>query len=160
MTQSPASTRPLGWALVPPPVLFVGAFVIGVLLARVAPLVTIPPSTPLRWIGIGLVIVGALHALTSASLFARARTTIVPHHVSSVLVTNGAYRWTRNPMYVGLTLMYLGAAAFMATLWPVLLLIVPLMVLDRRIIPMEERQLEERFGGSYREYTSRVRRWI
>ena len=157
-----APTRPRGWALIPPPVLFIGAFIVGVLLTRWFPVARIPATmtTPLRWVGVALLIIGAAHALTSASLFALARTTIIPHHASSALVTGGAYRWTRNPMYVGMTLMYLGGVAALGALWPLLTLVLPLIVLDRRIIPMEERQLARRFGASYADYSARVRRWL
>jgi protein-S-isoprenylcysteine O-methyltransferase Ste14 len=63
-------------------------------------------------------------------------------------------------MYLGLTLVYLGVSAFMGALLPLLLLPLPVVVMDRRIIPMEERQLEETFGASYASYKARVRRWI
>jgi protein-S-isoprenylcysteine O-methyltransferase Ste14 len=63
-------------------------------------------------------------------------------------------------MYLGLTLAYAGISLAFAALWPILLLPLALLVIDRHVIPMEERQLEEAFGAAYREYKSRVRRWL
>lgn len=156
------SSKPRGWALIPPPLLFAFPLVAGVFLDRRLPLVHLPDplASGLDWLGFLLIAVGAAHTLSSVAIFARSRTTIVPHHRSSAFVTAGAYRWTRNPMYVGLTLIYLGVSAVTAALWPLLFLPIPVLVMDRRIIPMEERQLEEVFGPSYTEYKARVRRWI
>jgi len=63
-------------------------------------------------------------------------------------------------MYVGLTLVYLGIAAVTTSGWMLVLLPLPLLVLQTRVIPMEERQLEAAFGGAYRDYQARVRRWL
>jgi protein-S-isoprenylcysteine O-methyltransferase Ste14 len=70
------------------------------------------------------------------------------------------YRLTRNPMYVALTLLYLGVAAFANVLWPLLLLPVPLLLVATVHIPFEEHTLDEAFGAEYRGYASRVRRWL
>lgn len=93
-------------------------------------------------------------------LLGRAAHALVPHGRARELVTGGTYRLTRNPMYAGLTLVYLGAAALLNLLWPVLLLPVPLLVLDRVFIPFEERRMDELFGESYAAYRRRVRRWV
>jgi protein-S-isoprenylcysteine O-methyltransferase Ste14 len=63
-------------------------------------------------------------------------------------------------MYVGLTLVYIGVSALSAAVWPLLFLPLPLLVLDRWVIPMEERQLEDAFGATYAAYKQRVRRWL
>ncbi len=156
------SSRPRGWTRIPPPLLFVLPLVLGLLLHGRFPLVhaSEPFSSVLRWLGIALIGVGAAYTLSSAALFARSRTTIVPHRRSSALVSWGAYRWTRNPMYVGLTLIYVGVSALSAAVWPLLFLPLPVLVVDRRVIPMEERQMEEAFGPTYAEYKARVRRWL
>jgi protein-S-isoprenylcysteine O-methyltransferase Ste14 len=156
------STRPRGWMLIPPPFLFAVALGVGLYLHSRFPLVQVSGTlaTVLRWLGILLIVVGAGHTLSSALLFVRSRTTLVPHGRSSAFVTWGAYRWTRNPMYVGLTLICLGVAALNAALWPLLLLPLPVLVMDRQVIPTEERQMEETFGPPYLEYKTRVRRWL
>jgi protein-S-isoprenylcysteine O-methyltransferase Ste14 len=142
--------------------LFVLPLLLGLFLQARMPLVHVPETIAevLRWLGIVLILVGAAHAFSSVLLFIRSRTTVIPHHRSSALVTQGAYRWTRNPMYVGLTFVYIGIAALSAAVWPLLLLPLPLLVIDRWVIPREERQLEEVFGSDYTTYRQRVRRWL
>ena len=154
--------RRRGWMLVPPPFLFALPLILGLFLQGRLPYAPVAGSAAegLRWLGIVLVAVGAGHILSSAALFVRSRTTLVPHHTSSALVTQGAYRWTRNPMYVGLTTIYAGVAALNGTLLPLLFLPLPLLVIDRRVIPYEERQLGSAFGAAYAAYQGRVRRWL
>jgi len=147
---------------IPPPLLYVAALLLAYFLDRRWPLVEPSPGwhEGLRWLGLALLAAAFVHAASGVALFLTSRTTIVPHHRSSALVTRGAYRWTRNPMYVGLTLAYLGIAAMLGSLWALPLLAVPLYVVHVHVIPMEERQLEEVFGDSYRQYKTRVRRWL
>jgi protein-S-isoprenylcysteine O-methyltransferase Ste14 len=92
--------------------------------------------------------------------FTRAGTPVVPFERSTTLVTGGSYRFTRNPMYLGMVLMLSGVAALLGTLSP--WLVVPLFaaVIQTNFIRGEERFLEEIFGESYRAYKTRVRRWL
>lgn len=156
------SSRRTGWSLVPPPLLFALPLVLGLTLHGRFPLlrVSAPAAGVLRGVGVALVVVGAAHTLSSAALFARSRTTLVPHHRASVLVEWGAYRWTRHPMYLGLTLVYVGVSALSAAVWPLLFLPLLVFAMDRRVIPMEERQMAEAFGPDYAAYKARVRRWL
>jgi protein-S-isoprenylcysteine O-methyltransferase Ste14 len=103
---------------------------------------------------------GAVMAGWGLVIFRKARTTTVPGESSAQLVTWGPYRLTRNPMYVGLTLAYLGEAAMLKQVWPVLLLPLTLAYLNWILIPLEEQRLEEVFPDAYPHYRSRVRRWI
>lgn len=157
-----SGTRPSGWLLIPPPLLFVAPLLLSYALERRWPLLQAPPAwqQSFRWIGIALIVVGAGHAASAIALFVQSRTTIVPHHRSAALVTSGAYRWTRNPMYVGLTFVYLGVASLLTSVWALLFLALPLYVMDARVIPMEERQLEAVFGETYARYRQHVRRWL
>lgn len=154
--------RRSGWLLIPPPLLFVAPLLLSQVLERFWPLLAAPPAwqAGLRWAGIALIVIGAAHAASAIALFVRSRTTIVPHHRSSALVTSGAYRWTRNPMYVGLTFAYLGVAVLLASVWALLFLALPLYVMNAHVIPMEERQLDAVFGETYARYKARVRRWL
>ena len=154
--------RPSGWLLIPPPLLFVAPLLVSQVFERFWPLLAPPPAwqQSLRWIGIALIAVGAAHAASAIALFVQSRTTIVPHHRSSALVTSGAYRWTRNPMYVGLTLVYLGVTVLLTSVWALLFLALPLYVMNARVMPMEERQLDAVFGETYARYRARVRRWL
>ncbi len=147
---------------IPPPLLYVGALLVAYFLDGRWPLVELPPAWHggAQWLGLVLIAAGFVHAASAITLFLTSRTTIVPHHRSSALVTRGAYRWTRNPMYVGLTLAYLGVAAVLGSVWALPLLAVPLYVIHTHVIPMEERLLEDAFGEAYTQYKTRVRRWL
>jgi protein-S-isoprenylcysteine O-methyltransferase Ste14 len=146
-------------ARIPPPLLFVTAFVVGLVLQRRL-FGSTTPSLALRWSGIVVTGFGIALALWAVGLFARRRTTIVPHGVASTLVVRGPYRRTRNPMYVSLLIIYVGVTVWTGTWIAFTLVGLPLLVLERVIIPMEEAQLGARFGGSYATYRDRVRRWF
>jgi protein-S-isoprenylcysteine O-methyltransferase Ste14 len=104
--------------------------------------------------------VGAVIPGWSLVIFRKARTTTVPGESSVKLVTWGPYRMTRNPMYVGLAIAYLGEAGLLKQIWPVLLLPLTLGYLHWIVIPVEEARLKEVFQDKYEQYRLRVRRWI
>jgi len=109
-----------------------------------------------------LVIVGQSISISAMTAFRRAKTTVNPIKASaaSSLVSSGVYRFTRNPMYLGLLLTLLAWAVFLSN--PVALLFVPLFVLymNRFQIGPEERVLSSLFGAEYAAYTKKVRRWL
>jgi protein-S-isoprenylcysteine O-methyltransferase Ste14 len=145
----------------PPPFIFFGGFLAGWLIDRWVR--TLPFSTrsvPLEWIGFGVLIVGVLLSVWGFVTFRLARTAVIPHHAASQLVTNGPYRFTRNPMYVGLTIAYAGGAAVINSAWPLILLPVVLIVLVRSVVSREEQYLTDAFGDEFAAYRSRVRRWL
>src|SRR5262249_31405035 len=84
----------------------------------------------------------------------------VPGRASSVLVTWGPYRFTRNPMYVGLTLAYLGEVGILQQTWPVVLLPLTVAYVNWIVIPVEEAKLKEVFGDEYERDQARERRWV
>ena len=146
--------------LVPPPLLYGGFFAAGWALhhAFTIPIISGNPSV-LAWIGIVLFAAGLLLALGSVGLFRHAHTTLIPHGRATKLVTTGPYRITRNPMYVSLTIMFLGGTAIINSYWPLILLAIPLFILNQIVIPYEEMQLREIFPD-YEAYATHVRRWI
>jgi protein-S-isoprenylcysteine O-methyltransferase Ste14 len=101
-------------------------------------------------------------ALTAAGVAAviRHRTTIVPHHPVATLLTGGPYRLSRNPMYTGLAVAYLGLALLLGSWWPLVLWPLVVVAVRRLVIRPEERYLAQRFGRTYSDYTSDVRRWL
>ena len=107
-----------------------------------------------------LLVVGAVIAGWGLVIFRKARTTTVPGKSSVELVTWGPYRVTRNPMYVGLAIAYLGEAGLLKQIWPVLLLPLTLGYLHWVVIPVEEARLKDAFQDKYERYRSSVRRWI
>lgn len=148
----------------PPPTVFVVGWLLGWLLeARVERFRLVGGSAdrwPLVVAGTLLLAAGLLVIAWGLATFLRARTAIMPHHSASRLVTHGPYRFTRNPMYLGMTLLYLGLAVRANMGWPVLLLPVVLWTLHRLVISREERYLSSAFGAAYDDYRHRVRRWI
>ncbi len=147
---------------VPPPVLFLLTYVVGEVLDRLLPLPfpRIFLQQTGRILSVLLLLAGIVLVATSVATFKAAKTTVVPYRRAATLVTKGPYRFTRNPMYVGVTLFYLGVAALRAALWPVLLLPVVLVILNYVIIPQEEFLLRDVFDGEYERYCARVRRWL
>jgi protein-S-isoprenylcysteine O-methyltransferase Ste14 len=92
--------------------------------------------------------------------FVRHRTAILPHSPARTLVEAGPYRFTRNPMYVGLTLAYVGLSIVLNLVWPIVVLPLVLAALVRFVVRREERHLTEKFGDAYADYRRRVRRWV
>ena len=144
---------------VPPPLIYVAGIAGGWGLQMIWPLPRPPVglSLILGWV---FVAGWAITALPGLGAFARARTSMIPVHESRVLVQNGVYRFTRNPMYLGLSLLYIATGLMWRQPWILLLTVPVVLLIDRWVIAWEERYLDRRFGDEYRAYRARVRRWI
>jgi len=146
---------------IPVPWVFVLAYLAGVGLEAVCFQNHFFSATPiLSEIGGVVFLAGMALAAWGWLLFRKAKTTRVPGEASSTMVTWGPYRLTRNPMYLGLTIAYLGEAGILRQLWPVLLLPLVLAYLNWILIPVEEAKLRQVFGMRYEEYLKRVGRWV
>lgn len=147
---------------VPPPWLFILTYLLGVAIQRAVPLGIISPerASLIRVFGFVLVVAGIAFAASALGIFKKANTTTVPFEKPSSLVISGPYRFTRNPMYVGLTLLYLGVAGTRTEIWPVIVLPLMLAYVNFVVIPVEERNLAGVFGESYDQYRAKVRRWL
>ena len=159
MTSQAETIRGARVIRIPPPLYYAAGFALGMLLALLVPLpMGGRPATTIA----GAVIGGLGLVLNFAGVAGviRHRTTIVPHHPVAALVTTGAYRWSRNPMYTGLAITYLGGALLIGSWWPVALLPLVLFAMVRLVIRPEEEYLDERFGEAYADYRARVRRWL
>jgi protein-S-isoprenylcysteine O-methyltransferase Ste14 len=158
---SAGNGNPLRWLLrVPVPWVFVLTYLIGVAMEFGWPLHLGLAVPGIRIAGVVLFCFGAVIAGWGLVTFRQARTTTVPGEVSSRLVTWGLYRFTRNPMYVGLTVAYLGEAGILRQIWPVFLLPLTIAYVNGIVIPVEERKLKEVFGEEYERYRTQVHRWI
>jgi len=146
----------------PPPLLFVVTFFAGVGLQRLAPIGPGPAGLAdiAGIVGFVAIAAGLLLMVPSVLMFVASRTTIIPFRKASHLQSRGPYRFTRNPMYLGLVLVYLGVAGVRAEAWPLILLPVPVLVMHRVVIPFEEARLREIFSEAFAAYCARVRRWI
>jgi protein-S-isoprenylcysteine O-methyltransferase Ste14 len=146
----------------PPPFLFVIGFLVGWALERywrALPLSHFAGSA-LKPFGWSALAIGVMLAAWGFVTFRRAKTAIHPGHSASRLVAHGPYRFTRNPMYTGLTLQYLGLSALLDSAWPIIVLPIVLVVLFKTVITREELYLTDAFGVEYNEYVARVRRWL
>ncbi len=142
-----------------PPVWFAVALVIEWLLDRWWPLqqIVAHDAQILGWFFIGL---GVMVVIWAAGLFHKHGTEIKPFHESSKLVIQGPFRYTRNPMYMGMVFALTGFAIWMGSLAAFLVIPAFIVFITRRFIIYEERMLEEKFGDEYRDYRMHVSRWI
>lgn len=145
-----------------PPILFLGALVLGYLLTRYFPLGPGLATPNALGLAVGLIFVAAGFVLAFLSFrrFRLAGTSVVPGEPVTALVTAGPYRVTRNPIYIGFVLVYFGMAVVLTSLWVLFLLVPVLVILQRGVIFREEAYLERKFGDAYREYAARVPRWL
>lgn len=156
----PAPRPPL-LVILPPPVLYALSFAVGLGIDRAAPWspgwMRAAPAQGAGWLLLGA---GAALALAGIGLLHRRRTTLIPFGQPARLITDGPFALSRNPIYLALTAAYCGVAVLTARAWPLVVLPVPLAVLQRVVIPFEERRLRAAFGDSYAAYCRRVRRWL
>ncbi|MCH7731241.1 MAG: isoprenylcysteine carboxylmethyltransferase family protein [Candidatus Marinimicrobia bacterium] len=143
----------------PPPLIYGASLLLGIILDIIFP-TPIGKETflfPIGWIlsGMGLFIV-----IGSFITFKKAGTDVDPYRPTKTIVTVGPYRFTRNPIYLSLTLLYMGITLLRNTLWPVLFLPLVLGIMHYGVIKREELYLEKKFGETYLDYKSKVRRWI
>jgi len=144
---------------VPPPFIYLAGLLLGGLLEVLEPLDGL--ESPWRWIALALGIAGfVLLGPAAMRRFLRAETDLRPFRPTSAIVTDGPYRFTRNPMYVGMTLLYVGLAIGFDLIWALVLLPAVLLVIRFHVIAREERYLETKFGEEYLGYKRRVRRWV
>ena len=113
-----------------------------------------------RGVALTLIVGGLLLDGMAAGLFRRRGTAVEPWKPSTALVIEGPYRFSRNPIYLGFAVTYVGLAIAMNS-WVALLLLLPcIVVVDRFVIQREERYLAAKFGAGYEAYRARVRRWL
>ncbi len=110
-------------------------------------------------VGVALLACGLGGMAAGLMTFLQARTAVIPHRPARQLVTWGPYRWSRNPMYVGLTIAYIGLSVVLNLAWPLVMLPLALIAMTFIII-REERYLDAAFGDMYADYCRRVRRWV
>ncbi len=143
----------------PPPLIFIIVFVTGLLLQRLFPIIDIPKVIG-RLISLVCFVASVSLAASSLIMFLRAHTSPLPIKPTSALVTNGPYRFSRNPMYLSLVLLYIGLALWLDIFWVLVLAPIVIISVQYFVIVREERYLERTFGQEYLFYKARVRRWL
>lgn len=144
---------------VPPPLLYAGALLVGLAINWRVPRPLLPTQFA-RVVGIGCLVAQALLVVPALRAMRRANTGIRPDTPSTTLVDTGPFRYSRNPIYVAMTLLYLGITALVNARWPLLLLPFVLVMIRRQVVEREEPYLERTFGADYLQYKARVRRWL
>lgn len=142
-----------------PPLYFLAALSGAIALDRWLPVTEVIPD-PWHWLGLAPLVAGLAMAGLSAQRFSRAGTGVRPFTEVTVLVTDGFYRYTRNPMYLGMLLVLLGVDVLLGSATPFLLLPVFVFIIQTRFIHREEAVLEAQFGEEFRNFCARTRRWL
>lgn len=143
----------------PPPFIYLGTLLAGFLADLVLPF-RIDPGPLGRAAGGVLAAAGVFFLLSAAGLFRKAGTDVKPWKTTTAIVREGVYARTRNPMYLGMALVYAGLALFFSSLGALVLLPALLFVIQTQVIAREERYLEGKFGKPYLDYKAKVRRWL
>jgi protein-S-isoprenylcysteine O-methyltransferase Ste14 len=142
-----------------PTTYLLGAVLACLALHFIVPFLDIIPS-PWRLLGIVPMLLGIWLNLSADGAFKQARTTVKPYEESSSLIQDGVFSRSRNPMYLGFTLILLGVAVLLGSISPFIVVVAFPLVIDRTFIRMEEAMLEARFGEEWRDYRSKVGKWM
>jgi protein-S-isoprenylcysteine O-methyltransferase Ste14 len=145
----------------PPPLIYLGALLLGLAMERFV----VVRSFGIDWrllvaTGALLCVVGMGIMLAAALLFRRLGTNAPPTQPTTLIATTGPFRWTRNPMYLAMALIYTGLAIGFDGPIAFALLPLVLIVIQTQVIAREESYLEAKFGDDYRRYKAKVRRWL
>jgi protein-S-isoprenylcysteine O-methyltransferase Ste14 len=145
-----------------PPLLFLAALLLGLASDRLLPWPFAPPGTPLiYWMSAGSMILVGL-ALFAAGIrnFSRAGTPVPTNQPTRLVVTTGIHGWTRNPIYLGMFLVYGGIGIAARSPWTLILMLPLAITIRYGVVAREEWYLETKFGATYRAYKASVRRWL
>ena len=148
-------------ARLPLPLLFAASFALGWSVDRwIGDAPAVLATRPIAWAGLILTVLSLVLAVASMGHLLLRRTSIDPAGQPSRLVTGGVYALSRNPAYLSLVLLHAGLALILAAPVALVMLLPLLVVVDRMVIPFEERMLSRRFGAEFDAYRRRVRRWL
>lgn len=142
-----------------PPTYLLIAIIVMIVLHFVLPVLLLI-AAPWTLLGLVPLILGILINLSADQAFHQVNTPVSPFEASSVLVTCGPYRFTRNPMYLGFFLILLGASVMLGSLMPFVVVGAFGFLMDRTFIRMEENKMAAAFGAAWAGYKSRTRRWL
>lgn len=144
----------------PPPLVFIGFILLGLLGDKLLALPDIPISRDMTWLGFGFMAVGIALIILSLGLFRISGENPEPWTPSRTIIARGPYRHSRNPMYLGMLIIHLGLALWQTSMGVLFFLPIALLVIDAFVIRREEAYLALKFGKTYSDYCQRVRRWL
>jgi protein-S-isoprenylcysteine O-methyltransferase Ste14 len=142
-----------------PPLVYLGSIALGVILHLAGPLSLLPRGVS-PYFGAPLVLLAIALFLFAVRTFRAAGTPVPGNRPTTTIVRTGPYRFSRNPIYLAFSLLQLGIALSVNSLWLVLTLLAAVAVMSFVVIPREERYLEARFPSEYFPYKASVRRWL
>lgn len=146
---------------IPPPLLFVAVFLIAVLLQKYIPLkINFFRLTFSKIIGVVFILLGVVFGFPALRNFFKTKNTVITFKPANSLQSTGIYSISRNPMYVGMVLLYTGISFLIGGLWNFILIPLLVLIVQEYVIKREEKYLTHRFGDRYLDYKLKVRRWI
>lgn len=143
-----------------PPIAWALAIVVGSGANWLLPLRFVPTPIPHRWIGAILFAAGFALAIWAVLAFRKAGTRVETYKPTTAIAATGPYRFTRNPIYIGMFLAQTGLGIGFDNLWFLVTLVPFYLTIRHGVVAREERYLEQKFGAAYLTYKSRVRRWL
>ena len=144
--------------ILPPQLLYI-SIVLMILLHFLVP-IKILLNFPVTLIGIALFLIGGIMAQREKSRFAKVKTNIKPFDKPAKLLTDGLYKYSRNPMYLGFVIALLGVCLLLGSLSPFFIVLIFIFITNTMYISFEEKMMEETFGELYFAYKNKTRRWI
>ncbi len=144
----------------PPPLIYAIPLLVGIVLQFASPRKFLPFSAVARILGAICIGTGVTTITAGFRTMRQAGTNVDPRQPATTIVTNGPFRFTRNPLYLSLALLYSGIALFLNSAWPMFFLPFVLTIINRGVIDREEHYLEGKFGTEYLNYKTQVRRWL
>ena len=155
----PSDEQDKAGVVAPPPLIYLVTLIFGLLLGRRFP-ISVLPRKMARGFGFSLLGGGVLLLGWFESAMRQADTPASPYKPVERIATEGPFRYSRNPGYLAMAMIYTGIASLANALWAILLLPVALLAIQRGVIEREERYLEGKFGEEYLSYKEQVRRWV
>lgn len=145
--------------IAPPPLIYIGGLIFGLLLHSIKPLEFLPKTLPFL-LGIMVIIISIILVAMAMRSFVKAKTNIDVRKPTIHIVTTGPYRFTRNPIYLAMTLFVVGIAFWLNEFWILITLIPTIFMIRYGVIKREELYLTKKFGEEYAEYKKSTRRWL
>ncbi len=142
-----------------PPLVYAASLLIGLAIEQLLPLVSIS-WTWRAGPAVVLIAVAGLLIAPTVMRFRKAETTFDVRKTATTLITDGPYRYSRNPAYLALTLLYLGLGVLFSSAWVCVLVVPTLLIIIVAVVRKEEQHLESQFGEEYLRYKTAVRRWL